>query len=140
MANDCIPFYEAAYTQKLTVNFTAAVTGKRFAAQFTARQSGPGLANTAEGGNYVCPGHAGAGANADGVVMYDVGAGGKGGVLRGPNTIVPLTSGAAIAVNDPIKSDANGKAIPQGGTGVILGYARSAVAGADLDVEVELAI
>lgn len=140
MANDCIPFYEGAYTQKLPVHFTAAVTGKRFAAQFTARQSGPGLSTTAEGGNYVSAGHAGAGANSDGVIMYDVGAGGKGGVLRGPNTIVPVTSGAAIAVNDPLKSDANGKAIPQGGTGVILGYARSAAAGADVDVECELII
>lgn len=49
-----------------------------------------------------------------------------------------VTSGAAVAVGDPIKSDANGKAIPQAGTQIILGRAKTAAAGADILVLVQL--
>jgi hypothetical protein len=57
-------------------------------------------------------------------------------VRRG--AVARVESGAAIAAGDPIKSDATGRAIPQAGSGVILGYAMSHVTAAAQVVEVDL--
>jgi hypothetical protein len=45
---------------------------------------------------------------------------------------------AAVAIGDPIKSDATGRAITQGGTGVILGYALQAATAAGQIIDVDL--
>src|SRR5215831_4376149 len=50
MANDCIPFYRPG--EDVTVQASAAITGKRFIAPSGDRLSGPGLSATAEGSNY----------------------------------------------------------------------------------------
>jgi hypothetical protein len=47
-------------------------------------------------------------------------------------------SGAAVAIGDPVKSDATGRAITQGGTGVILGYALQAATAAGQIIDVDL--
>lgn len=49
-----------------------------------------------------------------------------------------ITSGGAFAAGDDLKSDASGKAVVQGGTGVILATALQAATGADQIVEVLL--
>ena len=144
-ANECIPFYEAAYTQKLTVDFDAAVAGKRFCAPLEDFESGPGLSATAEGGNLTCDGYAAANGRTGGVVGWDVGVGGKGPVIKGAGTILPVTSGASVTAGAMLKVDATGRVVPatQVAAGAqpvnwVCGYARSTVGAADLDVVVEL--
>lgn len=91
--------------------------------------------------------HCGAGEVAFGVCERDaIGAvkdwrGGTNVVRRG--AIARVVAGAAIAAPGatgpvPVKSDATGRAITQGGTGAILGYACHAVAAAGEIVEVDL--
>jgi hypothetical protein len=73
--------------------------------------------------------HTGAGGQASGVAETDAIADKtdwRGGTnLTRKGSVARVVTGAAIpfiAGGTPVKSDANGKAIPQGGTGVILGY------------------
>lgn len=142
MTNECIPFYEGAYTQKLTVHADVALFGKRFCGPLVQYQSGPGLAAdplaAGDGGNIRVAALPTAGGEVGGVVMWDVAAAAKAGVIRGSGTMVPVLSGAAVAVGDELKVDAAGKVIPQAGTGRKVGKAHSVAAGADVDVVVEL--
>lgn len=80
--------------------------------------------------------------------LAGAGAGARG-VTRTPGVsgdLVPIDvigtalveSGAAVTANGPVKSDATGRAIDQGGTGVITGYALSAASAAGQMVEVLL--
>jgi hypothetical protein len=55
-----------------------------------------------------------------------------------PGAIARVKPGGAIAAAGPVKSDANGQAIAQGGSGVITGYAMDTVAGTEALVEIEL--
>ena len=137
MSNYAMTYLEAAYTQKLTAHFVAAVTGKRFVAPLGAFQSGPGLATTGEGGNLQTAGYPTAAGRTGGVNMYDVPAGGKGGVIRGRGTMVPVSSGAPISVGNEVQVDGTGRVVPLA-AGVAVGLAHSAAAGADIDVVVEL--
>lgn len=137
MSNYAMTYYEAAYTQKLTVHFLAAVLGKRFCAPLGAYQSGPGLASTSEGGNLQTAGYPAAAGRVGGVNMYDVALGGKGGVTRGKGTMIPVASGAAVAVGNELQVDATGRVVPLA-AGVAVGLAHSAAGGADIDVVVEL--
>jgi hypothetical protein len=137
-ANEVIPFYEAAYTQKLTVHFAAAVTGGRFCAPLTTFQSGPGLATTAEGSNLQCAGVPAAGGDVGGVVGWDVAIGGKAPVIRGAGTMLPVKSGAAVTAGNDLEVDTLGRVTNWVTPGVRVGRAHSTVAGADLDVIVEL--
>jgi hypothetical protein len=139
--NECIAYYEAAYTQKLTVHFDLAVVGKTFCGPLTSRQSGPGLAAdplaTGDGGNYRCAGPPLAGGQVGGVVGWDVATGAKGPVIRGAGTVLPVTSGAAVAVGDELQVDVQGRVVPFV-AGRKVGKAHSAAGGAGTDVEVEL--
>jgi len=140
--NEAIPVMEAAYTQKLTVHADAQLFGKRFCGPLTTYQSGPlGLAAdplaAGDGSNLRTAGLPAAGGEVGGVVMWDVAAGAKAGVLRGAGTILPLTSGAAVTAGNEVQVDAAGKVVPFT-TGRKVGKAHSTVAGADLDVVVEL--
>jgi hypothetical protein len=139
--NDCIPYYEAAYTQKLTIHADAALFGKRFCGPLTAYQSGPGLAAdplaAGDGGNIRCAGLPAAGGEVGGVIGWDVAAGAKAQVVRGADTMLPVLSGAAITVGQELQVDAAGKVIPFT-TGRKVGKAHTAAAGADVDVVVEL--
>ena len=137
MTNYAMTYYEAAYTQKLTAHFIAAVLGKRFCAPLGAYQSGPGLATTAEGGNLQTAGYPTAAGAVGGVNMYDVAIGGKGGVIRGKGTFVPVASGAAVAVGNELQVDGTGRVVPFS-AGIKVGLAHSAAGGADIDVVVEL--
>jgi len=69
----------------------------------------------------------GAGAKAFGVAQYPAVAGDA--VALNALGTTKVEAGGAIAVGGPIKSDANGKAIAQGGSGEILGYALEAASG-----------
>jgi hypothetical protein len=140
--NEAIPVYEAAYTQKLTVYFTAAVTGKKFVGPLTTFQSGPLALSpdplaAGDGGNIQCAGPPAAGGQVGGVAMYDAAINTRGGVLRGAGTMVPITSGAAITAGTELQADATGAVIPYS-TGRKVGVAHSAAAGAGTDVVVEL--
>lgn len=55
-----------------------------------------------------------------------------------PGAIARVKPGGAIAAGGPVKSDATGQAIAQGGTGIILGYAMDTVAGSEALVEIAL--
>lgn len=140
-ANECIPYYEAAYTQKLTIHADALLTGKCFCGPLTLRQSGPGLAAdplaVGDGGNYRTAGLPAAGGQVGGVIGWDVAAGGKAPVIRGAGTVLPVTSGAAVAVGQELQVDASGRVIPFA-AGRKVGLAHSAAGGAGTDVEVEL--
>lgn len=107
IVNECIPFYDDG--EIITGQATAAVTGKRFLKISGDRTSGPGLATTAEGGNYrVAP--ADAGGRVFGVASYDVASGAKVPVITGPGTVVPVTADGAISAGDPVSVGAAGKA------------------------------
>lgn len=69
----------------------------------------------------------GAGAKAFGVAQYAVAAGDA--VAVNALGTTKVEAGGELAVGGPIKSDANGKAIAQGGSGEILGYALEVASG-----------
>lgn len=143
MLNECIPYFEAAYTQKITVHAGYAMTGKRFCGPLTSYQSqGPALANdplaAGDGGNLICPAQPAAGGEVGGVIGWDVASGGKAPITRGAGTILPVSSGAAVAVGDLLKVDAVGRVLPATTGTTVVGKAHSAAAGADLDVVVEM--
>jgi hypothetical protein len=138
--NEAIPYYEGAYAQHITVHFTSAATGKRFCGPLTTFQSGPALGAltaAADGGNLQAAGVPAAGGQVGGVVKYDVASGAKGGVIRGAGVMLPVTSGAAVTAGDELEVDNTGRVIPFA-TGRKVGKAHSPVAGANLDVVVEL--
>lgn len=138
-ANEAVSYYEGAYTQKLTAAIiTTPAVGKTFVGPLTSHQSGPGLSATAEGSNLQAVGVPSAGGQVGGVASYDCAVGSKVAIIRGAGTVVPVTSGAAVAVGDELKVDAQGRVIPQGGTGNKVGKAHSAAGAAGTDVEVEL--
>lgn len=55
-----------------------------------------------------------------------------------PGAVARVKPGGAIAAFGPVKTDASGQAIAQGGTGTILGYAMHTVAGTEALVEIKL--
>lgn len=142
MNNECIPHFEASYTQKMTVHFLAAVTGKMFVGPLTSPQSGwSSLATdplaTGDGSNMQCAGPPAAGGQVGGVAGWDIALGAKGPVVRGAGTILPVTSGAAVSIGDELQVDNQGRVIPYS-TGRKVGKAHSAAGAAGTDVVVEL--
>jgi len=145
MNNECIPYFEAAYTQKITVHAGYAMTGKTLAGPKTGYQgSGPALAPdplaAGDGGNLVVPAAPVAGGEVSGVIAWDVPSGGKAVLIDGDGTVLPITSGAAVAIGDLLQSDTSGRVItaaPASGK-VVVGKARSAAGAAGVDVVVEL--
>jgi len=145
MNNECITYYEGAYTQKRTVHAGYAMTGKTFAGPCTGYQgSGPALAPdplaVGDGGNLVCPAAPVAGGEVSGVISWDVPSGSKAVLIDGDGTVLPVTSGAAVAIGDLLQADATGRVITAGaGSGKsVVGKARSAAGAAGVDVVVEL--
>jgi hypothetical protein len=105
--NVCIPFYE---TSDITVQASAAVTGKRFVAPSANRTGGPGLSTSAT--NVYVVAHAPAGAKPAGVSVYDAPSGGLLGIIGTPGRIVPVTAGAAITAGQQVEVGTAGQAIP----------------------------
>lgn len=143
MLNECVPYFEAAYTQKITAHFGYAATGKTFCGPITSHQgAGPGLAAdplpTGDGGNLQCPAAPAAGGQVGGVVGWDVASGAKGPVIRGAGTHVPVTSGAAVSIGDLLMVDTSGRVILATATNFIVGKAHSAAGALGTDVVVEL--
>jgi hypothetical protein len=141
--NECIPLKSAAYTQVITVHCTAGVTGKKFVAVLTGRQSGGlgGLATdplaAGDGSDYIIAGPPAAAAAVGGIAMWDVGAGGKAPILRGQGTVVPITAGAGgVTAGVEVQVDATGAVVPFS-AGIKVGRALTAAAAA-ADAEVEL--
>lgn len=145
MLNECIPYYEGPYTQTLTVHAGYAMTGKTFAGPTTSYQgAGPGLAAdplpTGDGGNLICPAAPAAGGQVGGVINWDVPSGAKAVLIRGEGTVLPVTSGAAVAVGDELMVNVSGQVIPfvvAAGNRKV-GKAHSAAGAAGVDVVVEL--
>jgi hypothetical protein len=143
MTNECIPLKSAAYTRVITVHCTLGVTGKKFVAAISGRQSG-GLAGLAadplatnDGSDYIVAGPPAAGAAVGGVAMWDQVALGKVPIISGPGTVLPCTSGAAITAGAEVQVDATGAVVPFA-SGIKVGRALTAAAGSGVDVEVEL--
>lgn len=142
MKNECIPFFEAAYTQKLTVHAAVALTGKTFCGPLEGYQgNGPGLAADPlpanDGGNLIA-GSPAAGGAVGGVVGWDVPKDGKAPIIRGAGTIVPVTAGAKVDIGDRLAVDTDGKVVPAVATNAVVGLAHSAAAAEDDEVAVEL--
>jgi len=126
------------------------MTGKTFSGPLTSHQgAGPGLAAdplpTGDGGNLQCPVAPLAGGQVGGVIGWDVASGAKAPLIRGRGTFVPVTSGAAVTIGDLLKVDISGRVVTavQAIAGAqpanwVVGKAHSTVAGAALDVIVEL--
>jgi hypothetical protein len=131
--NECIPYFDNGDT--FTARCSAAVSGKRFLSV-----SGPRVSNAAgdstEGALFtVAMTGAGLG-SCVGVSGYDAPSGGDVTVFHEPSIVVPVKAGASITAGQLVKSDATGQAIPQGGTGVVLGIALDTVAsGADCPLD-----
>jgi hypothetical protein len=136
---DCIPYYEGAYTQKLTVHTAAAVLGCRMSAPLGPYQAGgsPGLSTGGEGGNLTTAGYATAAAANGGVFMYDAAIGKKVGVLRGKGTVAPIEASAAITENAEVEVSTTGRIVTFG-SGVKVGRALKTAAGAASIIPVEL--
>lgn len=130
--NECIPFFEPA--SRPTGRASATVRGKRFVVA-----SGSPVGGMAGTENVPVAEAGTAGVQALAVSCYDAASGEAVPLIRN-GAIVPMTSGAAVTANDPIKTDAQGRAISQGGTGIILGIALETVGAADTDVAVALLI
>lgn len=101
----------------MTVIAAAAIATNRFVGLFTGAQCG-------------------AGAKAQGVSQYAADAGDALAIDVLGTAIVE--AGGAIAAGGPIKSDADGRAIAQGGTGEIIAYAVTAATAAGQKIEVLL--
>jgi uncharacterized membrane protein len=140
MANDLIPYKRPG--EDISGHATAAITGKRAVQISAARTSGPGLSNTAEGGNYSVAHPANAGANGGagkmifGIAKYDAAINKKVGVVR--EGIVPVNAGAAITAGQKLEVDATGSVIPLA-AGTMVGYACNDAA-INTDCEVALLI
>lgn len=135
MSTDCIPVYEGAYAQHLTVQVGATVAGCRFLGPLTSFQSDPlALASSAGGGNIQCAGYPSAGGAVSGVSKWDgPTGGGKIGIIRGAGVILPVIAGAAVAVGDELKVTTAGKVIPWATSGVKVGRAHTATTTGDGD-------
>lgn len=121
MANDAIPYFEDG--DELTCTPTANVGGKTFVVL-----SG----NMASDGTFsIAP--CGAGGQALGVALWDAVTGVRVTVHTiESGHIMPVVAGAAIAAQQPVKSDANGHAIPGVAGDKCLGIAQNgAASGAD---------
>lgn len=151
MTNECIPYYEADYTQKITVNVGYAVVGKTFVGPLTGFQSqGPALATdplaAGDGGNLQAPAAPLAAGQVSGVAAWDQPTvNGKVPIIRGQGTMLPVTSGAAVAIGDLLKVDVQGRVVTatQVAAGLqpvnwVVGKAHSAAGAAGTDVVVEL--
>lgn len=124
-ANECIPFYEPG--ARITVDASAAITGKRFVKISGDREAGPALNTNTTGGNLrAAP--AGAGERIFGVASHDAAQEGKVTVLTGG--IVPVTASGAIAAGAEVKVGAAGVAVTSGSTAgtVVVGMCVSAAA------------
>lgn len=150
MVNECVPYYEGPYTQTLTVHAGYAITGKTFVGPLSSHQgAGPGLAAdplpTGDGGNLQAPAAPLAGGQVSGVAAWDAASGGKAAIIAGKGTMVPVTSGAAVAIGDLLKVDVQGRVVTaaQVAAGAqpvnwVVGKAHSAAGAAGVDVVVEI--
>lgn len=143
MNNECIPYFEAAYTQKRTLHAGYAITGKTFVGPITGYQgSGPALAPdplaTGDGGNLIVPAAPAAGGEVGGVAAWDVPSGSKVVVIDGEGTHLPVTSGAAVAIGQLLAADVQGRVVPAAAGNYIVGKAHSVAGAAGVDVVVEL--
>jgi hypothetical protein len=131
-ANEAIPFYKPG--QNITGHASVALTGKRGCVITGNRQSGPGLAATAEGSNYVI-GLPTAGAGILGVTAHDAAAGEKVDVIMGG--VVPILAAAVITFWQEVEVLGDGRVQPRAGTNVAIGRALTGAASA-ADAEVLL--
>jgi predicted RecA/RadA family phage recombinase len=129
-ANEAHRFFKPG--QDLPCHAGAAVIGKRCVAVTANRQSGPLLAATAEGGNYVI-GYPAAAGRILGVAAHDAAIGEKVTVLRGG--VVPIKTAGIIAAFAEVEvADAVGQIVTKA-SGVALGFAMTgAASGADCEV------
>lgn len=127
MANECIPLFRPG--DDITCQVSAAVLGKRFVSLSATRDVTTGLMVVAQSG---------AAARHFGVAAYDQPTvGSRVPVIRGKGSIIPVTSGAAIAFNAELEVDASGRAVTFS-AGAKVGRAVEAVGAANTDVMIEL--
>lgn len=131
--NPCIPFFEPG--MRPTGKATALVRGKRLvvpSADITGKMVGTENMNIAEAGA--------AADNCVGVAAYEGAAGDQVPLISGAGYILPLVVGAAITFGQSLKTDAQGRVVPQAGVGPIVAVALETNAVVDSDIACRLAI
>jgi hypothetical protein len=111
--NECIPKYEPGQDLTGHVAQAGGVVGKRFLAISADKQGVEAVSDDISGGNIVVS-YPAAGARTVGVSGYDASQGRKVKLVRGPGKVVPITAGAALAVDQEVEADAQGRAVPFG--------------------------
>lgn len=127
--NECIPKYEPGKDLTAEVEGTA-VTGRRLL-RLRGKQGVEAVSDDTSGGNILVS-HADPAVDDGrfvGVSGYDGAVGAKIKVVRGRGKVVPIESGAAVAINEEVETDAQGRVVPLG-TGVGLRAAGYAFRGA----------
>lgn len=132
MADECIAFKEPA--DRITVRAATALTGKRTVI-LTGNETADLLPSCGRG--------AAAADHVLGIAEQTAAAGTNVGCITVESGhIVPVTSGAALAVGDKVVSDATGRAVaaaPAAGTSIeCFGTVMTAVGAADLDAKIKL--
>lgn len=114
--NECIPKYEPG--KDLTGEVVnVAVVGRRLL-RLVGKQGVDAVSDDTSGGNITVQ-HADVDEDDGrivGVSGYDGAVGAKIKVVRGRGKVVPVESGAAIAVNEEVETDATGRVVPLGTT------------------------
>lgn len=111
--NECIPKYEPGADLTGHVSQAGGVTGKRLLAIKADKQGVEAVSDGTTGGNIVV-GLPAAGARCVGVAGYDAADASKVKVVRGPGKVVPITAGAALAVDIEVEAAADGRVVALG--------------------------
>lgn len=126
--NVCIEVFTPG--EDVTCKCSALVRGKRLVAPTTTPPTGGMLGteniNIAEAGA--------AALNIIGVARYEGATADQIPVITNPSSVLPLVVGAAVVAGDALKSDAQGRVIPQAGTGPVIAIALESNAVVDTDV------
>ncbi|CAN5208586.1 hypothetical protein BH11ACT6_BH11ACT6_03700 [soil metagenome] len=123
---ECIPLYTPGWS--ITCETTAAVSAKTFVGLTGAMAGGLPKVATAT-----------AGSRPWGVAATDAPSGGRVMTYRGPSgaLVLPVIAGAAITAGTPLEVGSFGRVVPRT-TGVKVGMALDTVAGADVEIFIEL--
>lgn len=137
-SNSCVPYYRPG--QDVTVQATAAITGKRFVQITADRQAGPLLNTSSTGGNIMAglpsaSGAAGAAKACFGVASADCAVGDKVTTIR-RGAIAPVTAAGTIVAGAQVEVAADGRVVTLA-AGIAVGMCVSgATSGNDAQIDI----
>jgi hypothetical protein len=109
--NECIPKYEPGADLTGFVNQAGGILGCRFLALVGDKRGVETVSDDTTGGNVVV-GYPAAGGRTFGVSGYDAADQSEVKVVRGTGKVVPILAAAALAYDQEVQADAQGRAIP----------------------------